>query len=96
MLELAADAIKIEDHYSNNAGHPMPMDIEWAKDARRRKALHYSGAARDRRVAARSDHGVRDLYARATPGTVLAVGRAVGEKIASRAGAGHRRRAPTG
>ena len=33
VLELADHAIKIEDHYSANAGHPMPMDIEWAKDA---------------------------------------------------------------
>ena len=28
-----ATRIKIEDHYSSVAGHPMPMDIEWAKDA---------------------------------------------------------------
>jgi pyruvate, water dikinase len=35
VLKLAADAIKIEEHYSNVAGHPMPMDIEWAKDGRR-------------------------------------------------------------
>ena len=33
VLRLADLAIKIEDHYSVNAGHPMPMDIEWAKDA---------------------------------------------------------------
>ena len=33
VLKLADDAIRIEDHYSAHAGHPMPMDIEWAKDA---------------------------------------------------------------
>ncbi len=33
VLSLADYAIKIEDHYSAHAGHPMPMDIEWAKDA---------------------------------------------------------------
>ncbi len=33
VFELAADAITIEEHHSKNAGHPMPMDIEWAKDA---------------------------------------------------------------
>ena len=32
VLKLAGDAIRIEDHYSKSAGHPMPMDIEWAKD----------------------------------------------------------------
>ncbi|MBS0362331.1 MAG: phosphoenolpyruvate synthase, partial [Proteobacteria bacterium] len=33
VLSLAEVALKIEDHYSARAGHPMPMDIEWAKDA---------------------------------------------------------------
>ena len=33
VLKLADYAIRIEDHYSAKAGHPMPMDIEWAKDA---------------------------------------------------------------
>ena len=32
VLELAGHAIRIEDHYSADAGHPVPMDIEWAKD----------------------------------------------------------------
>ena len=32
VLKLAGDAIGIESHYSRNAGRPMPMDIEWAKD----------------------------------------------------------------
>ena len=32
VLSLADFAIKVEDHYSEKAGHPMPMDIEWAKD----------------------------------------------------------------
>jgi pyruvate,water dikinase len=30
---LADYALKIEAHYSLRAGHAMPMDIEWAKDA---------------------------------------------------------------
>ena len=33
VLQLADLAIKIENHYSEIAGNPMPMDIEWAKDA---------------------------------------------------------------
>ena len=32
VLQLARYAITIENHYSQQAGHPMPMDIEWAKD----------------------------------------------------------------
>ena len=32
VLKLAGYAIRIEDHYSLRAGHPVPMDIEWAKD----------------------------------------------------------------
>jgi pyruvate,water dikinase len=32
-LELARFAVAIEDHYSRKAGRPVPMDVEWAKDA---------------------------------------------------------------
>ena len=32
VLTLARWACLIEEHYSNLAGHPQPMDIEWAKD----------------------------------------------------------------
>ena len=32
VLKLAHWACVIEEHYSDRAGHPQPMDIEWAKD----------------------------------------------------------------
>ena len=32
-LELGRFALAIEAHYGRRAGHPVPMDIEWAKDA---------------------------------------------------------------
>lgn len=32
VLKLARWACAIEEHYSAQAGHPQPMDIEWAKD----------------------------------------------------------------
>ena len=32
-LELGRFALAIEEHYSKAAGHAVPMDIEWAKDA---------------------------------------------------------------
>ena len=65
-----------------SAGHPMPMDIEWAKDGDRRKALHHPGAAGDRGVAACRRRRF-EIYALGASGKVLATGRAVGEKIAS-------------
>ena len=34
VLTLARWGCLIEEHYSNKAGQPMPMDIEWAKDGR--------------------------------------------------------------
>ena len=34
VLTLAQWALAIEDHYSSRAGHPTPMDIEWAEDGR--------------------------------------------------------------
>ena len=33
VLTLTACALRIEDHFSERAGHAVPMDIEWAKDA---------------------------------------------------------------
>ena len=32
VLRLADHAIAIEEHFSAKAGHPVPMDMEWAKD----------------------------------------------------------------
>ena len=32
VLQLATWGCLVEDHYSERAGHPMPMDMEWAKD----------------------------------------------------------------
>src|SRR5690606_29887739 len=34
VLELARWAIAIEQHYSRVAGHPLAMDLEWARDGR--------------------------------------------------------------
>ena len=33
-LILADYAVKVEKHYSQKAGHPLPMDMEWAKDGK--------------------------------------------------------------
>jgi pyruvate,water dikinase len=81
VLTLARWACLIERHYSTRAGHPQPMDIEWAKDGAsgalfvlqaRPETVH---SARDRTAAA-------EIYRlRASPGAPLVSGQAVGEKI---------------
>jgi pyruvate,water dikinase len=81
VLELADEAIKIEDHYSKNAGHPMPMDIEWAKDADDGR-LYIVQARPETVVSQRVPTGF-ETYALGGSGAVLATGRAVGEKIAA-------------
>jgi pyruvate,water dikinase len=81
VLELADYAIKIEDHYSAKAGHPNPMDIEWAKDGE--DGHLYVVQARPETVASRRDAAAWETYALDKTGPVLATGRAVGEKIAA-------------
>jgi len=81
VLKLARWACVIEEYYSKQAGHPQPMDIEWAKDGvtgqlflvqARPETVHSSKA--------------RDLFAEiyhlnAEHGPPLVMGQAVGEKI---------------
>jgi pyruvate,water dikinase len=81
VLTLAGDAIAIEDHYSANAGHLTPMDIEWAKDGEDGRL--YIVQARPETVASRRSAASLKSYAIKGSGPVLATGRAVGEKIAS-------------
>jgi pyruvate,water dikinase len=81
VLKLASDAIRIEDHYSANAGHPMPMDIEWAKDADDGRL--YVIQARPETVASRRAPTALESYSLKGTAPVLATGRAVGEKIAA-------------
>ncbi|MFN3657739.1 MAG: phosphoenolpyruvate synthase [Pseudolabrys sp.] len=81
VLKLAGDAIIIEDHYSSNAGRPMPMDIEWAKDGD--DGQLYIIQARPETVVSQRASTHIETYALGASGTVLAQGRAVGEKIAS-------------
>ncbi len=81
VLNLADYAIKIEDHYSAHAGHPMPMDIEWAKDADDGKL--YVIQARPETVASRRISTALESHSLKGKSRVLATGRAVGEKIAT-------------
>jgi pyruvate,water dikinase len=81
VLDLADYAIKVEDHYSAKAGHPMPMDIEWAKDSDDGKL--YIIQARPETVASRKMAGEFETYALKGSAPIVASGRAIGEKIAS-------------
>jgi pyruvate,water dikinase len=81
VLDLADFAIRIEDHYSQLAGHPTPMDIEWAKDGEDGKL--YIVQARPETVASQRVADAFETYALKAGGPVLVTGRAVGEKIAS-------------
>jgi pyruvate,water dikinase len=79
VLKLADLAIKIEDHYSHSAKRPMPMDIEWAKDAD--DGQLYVIQARPETVASQRAAAF-ETYSLKGRGAVLLAGRAVGEKIA--------------
>jgi pyruvate, water dikinase len=81
VLDLADYAIRIEDHYSALAGHPAPMDIEWAKDGE--DGGLYIVQARPETVASQRGVGAFETYTLKGAGTVLATGRAVGDKIAA-------------
>jgi len=82
VLELAGQAIKIEEHYSALAGHPMPMDIEWAKDGPEGE-LYIIQARPETVVSQRQTAASFETYALGAHGTALITGRAVGEKIAA-------------
>jgi len=79
VLTLADYALSIEDHYAQRAGHSMPMDIEWAKDADDDRL--YIVQARAETVASRKSASMLETYTLTGTGTVLATGKAVGEKI---------------
>jgi pyruvate,water dikinase len=81
VLALAEMALRIEEHYSKNAGTAMPMDIEWAKDGSDGRI--YIIQARPETVASQRSPDVFETYNLKGHGSVLVTGRAVGEKIAS-------------
>ncbi len=81
VLELAGYALGIEDHYSRRAGHPTPMDIEWAKDGVDGKL--YIVQARPETVASQRRPDSFETFALKGGGQVLVEGRAVGERIAA-------------
>ncbi len=81
VLELAEAAIKIEDHYSRQAGEFRPMDIEWAKDGP--EGALYIVQARPETAASRRSTTQLEEYVLDGSGTVKAKGRAVGARVAT-------------
>ncbi len=79
VLALARWATIIEEHYTAQAGHPCPMDIEWAKDGRTGELFVVQ--ARPETVQSRRGRRTLDTYALKARGPVLATGRAVGDRI---------------
>jgi pyruvate, water dikinase len=81
VLQLADAAIRIEDHYSQKAGRPTPMDIEWGKDGLDGEI--YILQARPETVVSQRPAGQVDEFRLTGKGEVRVSGRAVGGKIAT-------------
>jgi pyruvate, water dikinase len=81
VMLLADAAVRIEDHYSQKAGRPTPMDIEWGKDGVDGEL--YILQARPETVVSQRPVGQVDEFRLTGKGEVRASGRAVGGKIAT-------------
>jgi pyruvate, water dikinase len=81
VLELARWAVQIERHYSNLAGHPVPMDLEWAKDGRTGQLFIVQ--ARPETVQSRDSSAKLELFRMRGKGEILAHGKSVGSRVAA-------------
>lgn len=81
VILLAKYAIKIEEHYSKQAGYEKPMDMEWAKDGL--DGQLYIVQARPETVESRKKDTYLEMYNLNEHSKVLVEGRAVGTKIGS-------------
>jgi pyruvate,water dikinase len=84
ILQLAEWACLIEDHYSAEAGHFKPMDIEWAKDG---DGVHIGTGqlfivqARPETIHSRSDSNTYENYQMQEQGEILTTGTSVGSQV---------------
>ncbi len=79
VVELARYAVTIEKHYTERAGEPRPMDIEWAKDGTTQEL--YIVQARPETTHAQRDRAKLVTYSLKEHGPVRVTGRAVGNQI---------------
>jgi pyruvate, water dikinase len=82
VLQLTRWACLIEDHYSQLAGRPQPMDIEWAKDGSTGNLFIVQARPETVHSAKSAKRSAEVYQLRAKPPVPLIVGQAVGEKIA--------------
>jgi pyruvate, water dikinase len=80
VIDLARQAVRIEEHYSAHYRSPMPMDVEWAKDGPDGEL--YIIQARPETVHASADKAVLKLYRLTGDAPVILSGQAVGQGIA--------------
>jgi pyruvate, water dikinase len=81
VLKLADYALKIERHYSERAGHDVPMDVEWAKDGLDGEL--YVVQARPETVASQRRGALIEEFTLKGSGKALVTGHAVGARIGS-------------
>lgn len=81
VLILSLWAIKIEEHYSTQAGKWTPMDIEWAKDGKSGEL--YIVQARPETVHSTRDYSQVEEYVRLEEGGKIVGGISVGSKVAN-------------
>ena len=86
VMVLADYAIKVENHYSKQAGFDKPMDMEWAKDGL--DGHLYMVQARPETVESQKKGNILQIYHLKERSKILTTGRAVGTKIG--AGRAHR------
>jgi len=79
VMVLADYAIKVENHYSNEAGYHKPMDMEWAKDGE--DGHLYMVQARPETVESQKKGNILKMYQLKERGKLLVQGRAVGTRI---------------
>jgi pyruvate,water dikinase len=80
ILTLAGYALQIEDHYSGKTGESRPMDIEWAKDGISSELFIVQ--ARPETVESQKALDILETYHLDKKGSILVIGKGVGEKIA--------------
>jgi pyruvate, water dikinase len=81
VLDLARQAVTIEEHYTKKAGHDQPMDIEWAKDGKTGELFIVQ--ARPETVQSQRAMDFLEIYKLEGKGKLVAWGTSVGEKIAA-------------
>jgi len=81
IVDLARQAVIIEQHYSLHHGHNQPMDIEWAKDGR--DGLLYILQARPETIHSSSEHSDFTQHILDEHGEILCTGKSVGRMIGS-------------